>query len=387
MNNKYQFSLEHRKFVCPEYIFGQDCRHLVGRYTSHLGGSKVLVVTDPGIQKAGWVSDVINSLQQEHIHWVIYDEIMPNPRDYEVHKGVQIYQTNHCDFIVAIGGGSVIDCAKAIGIIVSNGGNILDYEGVDKIVLPIPPLICIPTTAGTSADVSQFSIILNTSSHVKIAIISKAIVPDLALIDPVPLTSMDPFLTACTGMDAMVHAFEAYVSNASSYFTDIHAYQAVKLIYHYLPLCMKEPDNIEYRGKTMLGSLQAGLAFSNASLGCVHAMAHSLGGMLDLPHGECNALLLEHIVKYNYASSKTKYNYLAELLGIDLNSDHVGLELFDHIRNFRNNIGIKGNLSERGVHSNDLAHLASNAINDPCVYTNPRKPDINDMISIFNEAL
>lgn len=179
-----------------------------------------------------------------------------------------------------------MDCAKGIGIVCSNDGHILDYEGVYNISSPLPPLIFIPTTAGTSADVSQFAIILNREKLIKIAIVSKIIVPDIALIDPETTTTMDPYLSACTGMDALVHAIEAFVSVASSPLTDIHALEAIRLLGRNLPLLPEFKDDSQIRKNIMLGSMEAGLAFSNAILGAVHAMSHSLGGFLVLPHGE-----------------------------------------------------------------------------------------------------
>jgi alcohol dehydrogenase class IV len=171
----------------------------------------------------------------------------------------------------------------------------------------MPPVICVPTTGGTSADVSQFVIVTDLELRTKLAIISKSVVPDVSLVDPETLTSMDPFLGACTGMDALVHAVEAFVSNAHSPLTDLHALHAVELIYKNLAASLRDPANLELRAPVMLGSLEAGLAFSNASLGAVHAMAHSLGGYLDLPHGECNAMLLQHVAAFNYQSASERY--------------------------------------------------------------------------------
>ena len=180
-------------------------------------------------------------------------------------------------------------------------------------------LFCIPTTSGTAADVSQFAIINNFDERYKMAIISKAVVPDVALIDPVLLTSMDNFLTACTGMDALSHAFEAFVSNAGSSFTDLYALESVRLISQNLPLSIEFPGDLQIRGKVMLASLYAGLAFSNASLGCVHSLAHSLGGFLDLPHGECNAILLPHVVDFNFDLSVDRYLKIARVLNLPVN--------------------------------------------------------------------
>ncbi len=206
--------LELRKFVAPELVFGIDARLMAGRYAANLGVRRALLVTDANIIAAGWAADVEQSLFEAGIQVQRFTGVSPNPRDSEVMNGADFYLEHACDAIVAVGGGSVIDCAKGIGIVNSNGKGILDYEGIDRVAVPMPPLICIPTTGGTSADLSQFAIITNSAEQLKIAVISKAVVPDVALVDPVTLTSMDAYLTACTGMDVLSHAIEAYVSNA-----------------------------------------------------------------------------------------------------------------------------------------------------------------------------
>ena len=274
-----------RKFVSPEIIFGAGCRHNVGNCAKTFGARKVLLVSDPGVIAAGWVADVEASLQAQGIEYVLYSAVSPNPRVEEVMLGADLYRENHCDVIVAVGGGSPMDCGKGIGIVVAHGRSILEFEGVDTIRVPSPPLILIPTTAGTSADVSQFVIISNQQERMKFSIVSKAVVPDVSLIDPETTLSMDPFLSACTGIDALVHAIEAFVSTGHGPLTDPHALEAMRLINGNLVQMIANPNDIALREKIMLGSMQAGLAFSNAILGAVHAMSHSLGGFLDLPHG------------------------------------------------------------------------------------------------------
>jgi len=310
--------LELRKFVAPEFIFGHGALNLAGQYAKNFGAKKVLIVTDPGVISAGWTAKVTESLDKVDLPFVIYSDVTPNPKSEEVMKGSEIYLSQQCDVIVAVGGGSPMDCAKGIGISSSNRKNVLEFEGIDNVDIPGPPLICVPTTAGTSADVSQFAIITNQQERVKIAIISKTVVPDVALIDPATTITMDAYLTACTGMDALVHAIEAFVSTANSPVMDLHALEAIRLIHTNLIDTIANPDDIELRGKMMLGSLQAGLAFSNASLGAVHAMAHSLGGYLDLPHGECNSILLDHVMAYNYEVSFERYQRIGNILGIDI---------------------------------------------------------------------
>ncbi|WP_292349898.1 iron-containing alcohol dehydrogenase, partial [Methanoregula sp. PtaU1.Bin006] len=255
---------------------------------------------------------------------------------------------------------------------------------------PPPPLICIPTTAGTGADVSQFAIINDTARKVKIAIISKKIVPDIALIDPEPLTTLTPELTAHTGMDALTHSVEAYVSNASSPVTDIHALESIQLMKAYLPLAVEHPKKLEWRYQTMLGSLLAGLAFSNASLGAVHAMAHSLGGLSDLPHGECNALLLEHVMEFNYEVCPGRYESIGRALGVEiegLDREERKNHVLGAVRRMREDMGITERLGDLGVSKADLPRLASTAIRDPCLATNPRKATQRDLERIYEKAL
>jgi len=292
-----------RKFLVPEVVYGLGALDLVGRHAENFGATKVLVVTDPGVQEAGWVSRVEKSLLKADIPYMIFSDVTPNPKDHEVMAGAEVFIAQGCDLIVAVGGGSPMDCAKGIGVVCGNSGYILDYEGVDAVPNPGPPLIFVPTTAGTSADVSQFAIITDTRRGVKIAIISKMVMPDIALVDPGTTRTMPSDLTAATGMDALCHAFEAYVSTASSPLTDMAALSAVRLIKDNLFEACQKPDDLNCRSNMMMASLMAGLAFSNASLGLVHAMAHSLGGALGLPHGECNAILLEHVVRYNFSAT------------------------------------------------------------------------------------
>lgn len=381
---------ELRKFVAPEFIIGVDARELAGRYAKNLGARHVLVVTGPNIIQAGWVRDVTESLESEDIRYTLFSDVSPNPRDFEVMKGADLYAESGCDAVVVIGGGSPIDCAKGIGIVVSNDENILEFEGVDNVPVPAPPLICIPTTAGTGADLSQFAIINDTERKVKIAIISKKIVPDISLIDPVPLTSLSPELTAHTGMDAITHSVEAYVSNASSPVTDIQALESISLMKTYLESAYHNPKDIGFRYKTMLGSLLAGLAFSNASLGAVHAMAHSLGGFSDLPHGECNSLLLEHVIEYNYETCPERYQTIGKMMQVDcagLGEQDMKSAIISAFRDLRIRLGITESLGDLGVSGSDIPELAQKAFRDPCLATNPRKATIKDLEFIYEQAI
>ena len=375
-----------RKFLAPEIVYGEGAISLSGRHASNFGASKVLIVTDPGVREAGWTSSVEESLKNYEIPYVVFDNVTANPKDHEVMDGVGVCKNEECDLIIAVGGGSPMDCAKGIGVVLGNPGNILEYEGVDMVPNPGPPLIFIPTTAGSSADVSQFAIITDTSREVKIAIISKMVIPDIALIDPKTTITMPPELTAATGMDALCHAFEAFVSNASSPLTDMAAITAVNIIADTLLKAYQEPEKIIYRDKMMTASLMAGLAFSNASLGLVHSMAHSLGGAMGLPHGECNALLLEKVVQFNYSASTKKYDQLAKAIHLNIDNYDVserGLAISNQISNLRKKLNINRKLIDLGVQYSDIPKLSQFAFMDPCLATNPQDTNTEDIEKLY----
>lgn len=380
-------ALEIRKFVTPEFIFGAGARHLAGRYAKNFGAKKVLIVTDPGVIQAGWAGQVEQSLQKENLPYARYAGGTPNPKAHEVMEGARVYKTEACNLIIAVGGGSPMDLAKGIGIVISNKDHILAFEGVDQVPMPGPPLVCIPTTAGTSADVSQFAIIGDVERRLKIAIVSKSVVPDVALIDPVTTTTMDAELTACTGLDALCHAVEAYVSNASSPITDLHALEAVRLVAENLLPVTKDLENVDLRGKMMLGSLHAGMAFSNASLGAVHAMAHSLGGLLDTPHGESNALLLDHVMAYNFQAAPGRYLRIGEAMGVRPLPGQEKETLLAEVVRIRQAVGITRTLGQMGVTAEDIPSLAQKAMKDACMVTNPRHPSVKDIEEIYEKTL
>lgn len=381
---------ELRRFVAPEFIFGAGAASLVGQYAANLSIKKPLVVTGPHLDALGVSGRVIDNLTKENVSSILFSGVTPNPRDGEVMAGAEIFLKNGCDAIVAVGGGSPMDCAKAIGIVCTNDRHVLDFEGVDNVERPGPPLICIPTTAGTAADISQFCIINAIERKVKIAIVSKTMVPDVALIDPSLTITMDEKLTAYTGLDALTHATEAYTSNAASAITDLNALEAVRLIHAHLLTAVREPDNLEARTGMMLASTYAGLAFSNAILGAVHAMAHSLGGLLDLPHGLCNAILLDHVVEYNFDAASEKYLKLGEALGIknpiNATDDDIKRNTLKAFRNLKQAVGVSDNLCDLGMSVEDLPLLAENSLADACMLTNPKQPSANEIMEILKKA-
>ena len=379
-----------RKFVSPEIVFGNGSRKAVANFASNFGARHVFLVSDPGVQKAGWVGEIQDLLTAAGLKVTVFTGVSANPKVDEVMTGAELYRSSGCDVIVAIGGGSPMDCAKGIGIVSAHGRNILEFEGVDTITTPAPPMILIPTTAGTSADVSQFAIISDPDRRFKFSIISKAVVPDVSLIDPEVTETMDTFLTACTGVDAMVHAIEAFVSTGAGPLTDTNALEAIRLINRNLEPLVQNIANTELRERIMLASMQAGLAFSNAILGAVHAMSHSLGGYLDLPHGLCNAMLLEHVVAYNYNSAEDRFQRVAEAMDIDtrgMSRSEIKKRLMGRIITLKRAVGLEAKLAKLGVTISDIPYLSGFALQDPCIMTNPRKSSRRDVEVVYEEAL
>ena len=382
--------LELRKFVVPEIVFGRGARYMAGRCAKNFGARKVLLVSDPGVIAAGWPQHVIDSLESENVAHVLFSEVTPNPRAQEVMAGAELYKQEKCDVIVVVGGGSPIDYAKGIGIVSSNHGHVLDFIGIDNVPIPGPPLICIPTTAGSAADLSQFAVITDTTRKVKTMIISKTMVPDVSLTDAETTTTMDAELTACTGMDVLVHAIEAYVSTAHFPFTDLHALEAVRLVHDSLLQAIAHPDNFDIRNKMMLASAHAGLAFSNASVGAVHAMAHSIGGLLDCPHGLGNALLLEKVIAFNFESATDRYLTIGQAMGLNLHgidTFQANSILLTEIARLRTKAQVTRKLREIGVTTENIPELAQKAIEDLSMATNPRQPTQRDIEVLYEQLL
>ena len=356
-----------------------------------LGGSKVLLVTDKGIVATGIASQVQQQIEDTDIEVVLFDGTQPNPTDLNVHDGLKLYQKNHCDSIVSLGGGSSHDCAKGIGIVAANGGNIRDYEGLDKSAKTMPPFVAINTTAGTGSEVTRFCIITDTDRHVKMAIVDWRVTPTVSINDPLLMVGMPPSLTAATGMDALTHAVEAYVSTAATPVTDAAALAAIKLISENLRNAVANGQNMQARDNMAYAAFLAGTAFNNASLGYVHAMAHQLGGFYDLPHGVCNAILLPHVERHNIISNPQRFADIA--LAMEENIDE-GLSIraaadvaIESIKRLSADVGIPSGLKELGVKEEDLEVMSLNAMKDACALTNPRKLKLAEVIELYRRAL
>lgn len=287
--------------------------------------------------------------------------------------------------MVSLGGGSSHDCAKGIALVAANGGKIEDYEGVDKSAKPQLPLLAVNTTAGTASEMTRFTIITDETRHVKMAIVDKHVTPFLSVNDSSMMEGMPASLTAATGMDALTHAVESYVSTAATPLTDACAVKAIELIARYLPTAVSEPKNQEAREKMAYAQFLAGMAFNNASLGYVHAMAHQLGGFYDLPHGVCNALLLPHVEAFNMSAASGKLNEVGAILQAN-NPQLAGLDPVAAIKKLADIVGIPKSLEELGVKREDFDVLAENALKDVCGFTNPVQASHAEIVGIFAEA-
>jgi 1,3-propanediol dehydrogenase len=377
------------KFEIPEIIYGLGAVSQIGQCARRLGGERILLVTDSGLIAAGWVDECIKYLQEEDLQYVVCDNVVTNPRDFQVEEGVELYRRKKCDVIVALGGGSPIDTAKGIGILASNHGRIHEYEGANLVTQPIPPLVCVPSTAGTGADVSQFAVIANKRTKVKMTILSRAITPDLTLVDPRLLKTKPPELMAATGMDTLTHAIEAYVSSLSWPMTDPHAIHAIELVNEHLVNATQTKDMDALEGMS-IACLEAGMAFSNAILGAVHALAHPLGGLYDIHHGLANSLLLPVVVRQNMTHALPKFAKIARAMGAETRERsiaEVAREVPRQIRDLIAKLGLPTRLSQVGVDAADIPRLAQMAEADICMLTNPQCYMKAEIESMYHEVL
>lgn len=379
------------KFYMPSIsLMGPKCLQEAGDEIRCLGLKKALIVTDKVLVDIKLVDKLTEMLDSKGIEYVIFDETQPNPTVGNVVNGETMLKENNCDFVISFGGGSPHDCAKGIALVAVNGGSIKDYEGVDKSPKPQLPLIAINTTAGTASEMTRFCIITDEERHIKMAIVDKNTTPIIAVNDPLLMLDMPKSLTAATGMDALTHAVEAYVSIAATPVTDACALKAVELIAKSLRRAVEDGKDEVARDDMAYAEYLAGMAFNNASLGYVHAMAHQLGGFYDLPHGVCNAVLLPHVQKFNAQVAPERLSDIAKAMGVDVDglSAEKGAELaISAIEKLSADIGIPSGLNELGAKEEDFGTLAENALKDACGLTNPKQPTHEEVVGIYKNAL
>lgn len=371
-------------------LFGPGVVNEVGTRLADLGAKKTLLVTDEVLNNLGFAEKIAKIIREAGVEVTIYPKAEPNPTVKNVEDGLAAFKAEKCDSIVTLGGGSSHDAGKGIGLVAANGGKIHDYEGVDMSKNPMVPLIAINTTAGTGSEVTKFTIITDTERKVKMAIIDKHVTPSISINDPELMVGMPPGLTAATGLDALTHAVEAYVSTAATPITDALALQAIKIIPKYLPKAVANGQDLDAREQMGYAQLLAGMAFNNASLGYVHAIAHQFGGFYNLPHGVCNAILLPYVCKFNLISREERFSDIAVALGENvegLSIREAAEKGIARIEQISKDLNIPSGFAELGAKEEDIETLAKNAMKDVCAATNPRKPKLEEVMQIIKDAM
>lgn len=361
----------------------------IGERMKSYGKKKALIVTDAGLHKFGVADQVAAYVEEAGLSVAIFPGAEPNPTDANVEAGLIVYREEGCDSIISLGGGSSHDCAKGIGLVAANGGRIHDYEGVDKSALPMVTLFAVNTTSGTASEMTRFCIITDTSRSIKMAIVDKHVTPTVSINDPMLTVKKPSSLTAATGMDALTHAVEAYVSTSATPITDACALQAIRLISRNLRVAVANGENLQARENMSYAQFLAGMAFNNASLGYVHAIAHQFGGIYNLPHGVCNAILLPHVERFNLISKAERFADIAEAMGENisgLSMREAAEKALEAIIALSQDVGIPSGFAELGAKEEDIEVLAINAMNDACAFTNPRKATLDEVKDIIRAA-
>jgi alcohol dehydrogenase len=370
-------------------LIGPGCVKEIGAEIVNLGKTKALFVTDKVLNQVGVVKQVTDVLDQSGISYVVFDDVKPNPTTQNVNDGLALYKKEGCDFIISLGGGSPQDAAKAIGILATNGGSIVDYEGIGKSKTKSSPIIAINTTAGTASEVTVNYVITDEFRKIKMVMVDPHSMATIAVNDPELMVKKPASLTAATGLDALTHAIEAYVTKGAFALSDTLSLQAIRFISNSLLAAVKDGTDIAARSEMAWGSYVAGLSFSNCGLGIVHSMAHQLGSEYDLPHGVANAILLPYIMEFNLDSNPKKFAEIAEAMGADISKAGNELEAanmaLEAVRKLSQAVGVPA-LKETSFNPDDVSKLADQAMRDVCTGGNPKEVTKEDMIALYLKA-
>ncbi|OUO92841.1 iron-containing alcohol dehydrogenase [Cloacibacillus sp. An23] len=371
-------------FTLPtKIVFGSDACFSIADELKKLGCISPLIITDKGIINAG-ICDVIEAVLRKHdVRYAIYSDVDANPKDVNVMNGAQMAVAFKADSLIAIGGGSPIDCAKAIDIVASHGGKIRDYEGYNTVKTTMPPIIAIPTTAGTGSEVTFGTVITDTKDKRKFSIRHVSLAPKVALCDPNLTKSLPERLTAFTGMDALTHAIEGYVSLVHEPIADACALHAIRMISNNITRAVEDGGDIEARSAMLIGSVLAAIAFSHSDVASVHCLAEAMGGLYDLPHGLCNAVLLAPIMKYNISYCERRYADIAAALGCVYTSDIDGArQAVNYVEKLAKNVGLPP-FTSIGISEKDIDAIAGQAAINGSNLSNPRPMKKEDYVQFL----
>ena len=382
------------RYIFNECVYlGKDARSCLPNEIKSRNFKKVFLVSDGAIFKSGVLKKVTDVLESANIKYVEYLEVKPNPTVQNVKDGVKALKKSKADVIIAVGGGSVIDTAKAIAIIATNKdfSDVVSLDGNANTKNKCFPLIAMPTTAGTAAEVTINYVITDTDRKKKMVCVDPHDIPIMAVVDAELMATMPPSLTASTGMDALTHAMESLITKGATQFSDMFAMEAIRIIHKYLPIAYEHGDNLEAREKMAFAQYVVGMGFSNVGLGIVHSMAHPLGGRFDIAHGVANALLLATVMKYNAESpSKPKFRLIAECFGFDtkkLNDDDCVKKVVSEVKKMSKKLNIPQTLTGLGIKESDLDALSQDAYNDICTGGNPRETSVEDIKKLYKSLL
>lgn len=377
-------------FTIPQNIkFGAGTLDLLPDLAKELGKSKGYIISGPHLNKIGMVAKCRKALKNAGMESECFTETEGNPSTDTVVKATEGFKKSKADFIVAFGGGSPLDVTKAVAVLATYGGNIVDYEGADKVMGPVVPMIAIPTTAGTGSEVTAFSVITDHSRNYKLTVVSNYLLPAYVILDPDLIATVPANTAAACGIDAMVHALEAYISKAASPFSDIFAREALRLIGGSIRDYVADRSNPAACESMMVGSLFAGIAFSHARLGNVHAMSHPVSAYFDVPHGVANAILLPTVVDFNKdAADPEKYRYIYGCISKDMGADinFTPDMLATEIRMLNYELGILPTLSDIGVTSDKFEQMADDAMKSGNIQCNPQFTMKNDILKLYEQA-
>lgn len=371
-------------------VTGIGCLSVIADEVRRLGAGRILVVTDPGVRAAGVTDRVIDHLDALPMPLETFDGIQANPTVENVLAGAELLGDPSGVVIVAVGGGSVLDAAKMIGAVAVNGGPVQKFDGIDRIPQRMTPMIAVNTTAGTGSDVTRWAVITDTERQIKMAIGDENIMPDVAIDDPVLTVGLPPAVTAGTGMDAFTHALEGYVGKFNTPLTDGLAIAAIELVARWLKRAFDDGDDLVARERMLYAQIAAGLAFENAGVGNVHAMAHQLGAVYDMPHGLSNAILLPFVMEYNLCACEEKFAAVARAMGVDtagMSAGEAARSAVKAVVALNSCVGIPASLAETPVCENDIAMLCDKAVKDLGAGTNPRPTTKEEMRGIWERAL
>ncbi|MCK4838498.1 MAG: iron-containing alcohol dehydrogenase [Desulfobulbaceae bacterium] len=386
--------MSHKTFTITQptrLIFGAGAIDGLAELVKEEGGTKAFLVVDPGLKKAGLLKKITAPLKKAKMDFEIYEKIDPEPGLKLADAGCKLAAKSGCDCVIGAGGGSAMDVAKAVSILLTNGGKAEDYLGLGKITKPGVPKIMVPTTAGTGAEVTFTAVFINEKTGSKGGMNGDPLYPDAALLDPELTVSVPPHITAATGIDAFTHAIEGYLSTQAHSISDMYALEAIEMISRNLPQAYANGDNIEARSAMLMGSLLAGKALATAGVGLVHAMAYPLGGMFGIPHGLANAVLLPYVIEYNLIGNPGKYAAVAEVMGYDTTDmplREAAALVVEAIFNLNNDVGIPSSLAELEIPVEKVQEMADIALTvTRPVENNPRKPTREDVIQVYHNAL